>query len=203
MPLFYQQDINETTRLGVWKIEESPEFFMEQVPMHRGITHPHKRIQHLAGRYLLPYLFPGFPMTMIMVADTRKPFLEDESFHFSISHCGDYAAALVSRSSRVGVDVELVTPRIHRVVPKFLHPTERDLVNSDTASVATLLWSVKESVFKWYGLGEVDFSEHIRIGAFNPGEEGLIPVCFCKDGRMDLQAHYRFFGDLSLSWIIG
>ena len=26
MPLFYQQDINETTRLGVWKITEDEEF---------------------------------------------------------------------------------------------------------------------------------------------------------------------------------
>ena len=125
MPLFYQQDINETSRLGVWRITESPDFFLAQVPVHRGITHPHKRIQHLAGRFLLRHLFPDFPMEMIMVADTRKPFLEDESFHFSISHCGDWAAAIVSRVNRVGIDVEMITPRIHRIVPKFLHPSER------------------------------------------------------------------------------
>ena len=202
MPLFYQQDINETTRLGVWKIEESPDFFLEQVPVHRGITHPHKRIQHLAGRYLLRHLFPEFPMEMIMVADTRKPFLEDESFHFSISHCGDYAAALVSRVHRVGVDVELVTERIHRILPKFLHPSELELLSGDIGSVATLLWSVKESVFKWYGLGEVDFSEHIRIGPFSPSAEGLLPVSFRKDGQVELQAHYRQFDKLWLSWII-
>jgi phosphopantetheinyl transferase (holo-ACP synthase) len=202
MPLFYQQDINETTRLGVWKIEESPDFFLEQVPVHRGITHPHKRIQHLAGRYLLRQLFPGFPMEMIMVADTRKPFLEDESFHFSISHCGDYAAALVSRTKRVGVDVEMITPRIHRVLPKFLHPDERERIQFNIEKTATLIWSVKESVFKWYGLGEIDFSEHIRTGSFDMGEMGAVPVLFCKDGRKELEAHYRFFGDLVLSWII-
>jgi phosphopantetheinyl transferase len=203
MPLFYQQDINEDTRLGVWKIEESADFFLSLVPVHRGITHPHKHLQHLAGRYLLRHLFPEFPMEMIRVADTRKPFLPDESFHFSISHCGDWAAALVSRVNRVGIDVEEVTPRIRRIMPKFLHTSERELIQSNIESTATLMWSVKESVFKWYGLGEVDFSEHIRIGAFNPGDEGLDPVCFCKEGRIDLQAHYRFFGDLSLSWVVG
>ena len=77
MPLFYQQDINETTKLGVWKIEEPEDFFLRVVPLQRSITHPHKRLQHLAGRYLLPFLFPDFPHEEIEIADTRKPFLPE------------------------------------------------------------------------------------------------------------------------------
>ena len=65
MPLFYQQDINETTRLGVWQITEDESFFLEKVPLSREITHPHKRLQHLAGRYLLQSLFPDFPYELI------------------------------------------------------------------------------------------------------------------------------------------
>ena len=34
--------------------------------MHkREISHPHKRLQHLAGRYLLPQLFENFPLKLI------------------------------------------------------------------------------------------------------------------------------------------
>ena len=73
MPLFFQQDIDDTTRLAIWKIEEEEAFF--HVPLQREITHPHKRLQHLAGRYLLKYLFPDFPTELIRIADTRKPFL--------------------------------------------------------------------------------------------------------------------------------
>ena len=47
-----------------------------------------KRLQHLAGRYLLYALFDDFPLEEIVIADTRKPFLENEKYHFSISHCG-------------------------------------------------------------------------------------------------------------------
>ena len=75
MPIFFQQPINDTTRLGIWKIEETEEFFKRNVPLHRDVTHPHKRLQHLAGRFLLPYLFPDFPPELIQIADTRKPFL--------------------------------------------------------------------------------------------------------------------------------
>ena len=73
MPIFFQHQINETTRLGIWKIEETEEFFKRNVPQHRDVTHPHKRLQHLAGRFLLQFLFPDFPYELIKIADTRKP----------------------------------------------------------------------------------------------------------------------------------
>ena len=110
MPLFYQQDINATTKLAIWHIEEDEAFFIAKVPLQSNITHPHKRLQHLAGRYLLRFLFPDFPNEEILIATTRKPFLPDEQYHFSISHCGDFAAAIVSKNERVGIDIEIETP---------------------------------------------------------------------------------------------
>src|SRR5580698_3905983 len=101
MPLFYQHTINRSTKLGVWRIEEPEDFFLEKVPLKRNVSHPQKRLQHLAGRYLLPELFPDFPLQEIIIADTRKPFLENEKYHFSISHSGDFAAAIISSKSRV------------------------------------------------------------------------------------------------------
>jgi hypothetical protein len=63
MPIFFQQQVNENTRLGIWKIEETEEFFKGNVPQHRDVTHPHKRLQHLAGRFLLQFLFQTFLTT--------------------------------------------------------------------------------------------------------------------------------------------
>ena len=218
MPLFYQQDINETTRLGVWQITEDESFFMEKVPLSREITHPHKRLQHLAGRYLLQALFPDFPYELIRIADTRKPYLQDEAYHFSISHCGHTAAALVSSTHRVGVDVEEATPRIDRILKKFLHPEELDWLNKQTILAArdiqdddlfsdyllpTLLWSAKESVFKWYGEGQVDFSEHIRLNPFYFGMEGAIPGIFCKNEPFSFSLQYKIMENLCLSWVMG
>jgi phosphopantetheinyl transferase len=218
MPLFYQQDINETTRLGVWQITEEETFFLEKVPLSREITHPHKRLQHLAGRYLLQALFPDFPYELIRIADTRKPYLQDEAYHFSISHCGNTAAALVSSTHRVGVDVEEATPRIERILKKFLHPEELNWLNKHAGLVSkdvqdddlvsayllpTLLWSAKESVFKWYGSGQVDFSEHIRLAPFPFCREGSIPGAFCKNEPSPFSVEYKLFGNLCLSWVMG
>src|SRR5579863_6396915 len=115
MPIFYQHNINEFTRLGIWHITEDEDFFLLRVPLKRDVSHVQKRLQHLAGRFLLTELFPDFPLEEILIADTRKPYLEDEKYHFSISHFGDYAAAMVSRTCRVGVDVEKAAPAIEKI----------------------------------------------------------------------------------------
>ena len=206
MPLFYQQDINETTRLGVWKIEEEEDFFLRSVPLQRNITHPHKRLQHLAGRYLLPFLFPDFPNKEIAIADTRKPFLPNEQYHFSISHCGGYAAALVSSTERVGIDIEQTTQRVEKIKHKFLHPEELLFVQAHPADqqipILTLLWSAKEAMFKWWGRGDVDFSEVLLTQPFLFAAKGIIPA-ICKKGQMNtlLDIHYQMREDLSLAWV--
>ena len=205
MPIFFQHQINETTRLGIWKIEETEEFFKSNVPQHRAVTHPHKRLQHLAGRFLLQYLFPAFPYELIQIADTRKPFLPDERFHFSISHCGDYAAAIVSKDKRVGIDIEIPTEKISKIMYKFLSAKEHELFqliepDKDRIPFATLLWSAKESVFKWYGNGGVDFRKEIQLKKQHEGTE-MINSFFSKNNS-ELNIHYRQFDHLVLAWVL-
>ncbi|HZE83859.1 MAG TPA: 4-phosphopantetheinyl transferase, partial [Puia sp.] len=131
MPLFYQHNINGQTKLGIWHITEPESFFLEKVPLKKDVSHPAKRLQHLAGRYLLPYLFADFPLEEILIADTRKPFLQSEKYHFSVSHAGQFAAAIVSSRNRVGVDIERITTRITAISHKFLHPEEEHFLNED------------------------------------------------------------------------
>lgn len=206
MPLFYQQDINEDARLAVWHIAEQEDFFLSHVPLQRSIVHPHKRLQHLAGRYLLPFLYPDFPHGQIEIADTRRPYLPDEQYHFSISHCSDYAAAIVSSNSRVGIDIEVITPRVDYIKHKFLHADELVFVHShDEAQqipLLTLLWSAKEALFKWWGEGDVDFSEMLRTEPFAFSDAGVIPSTVVKNGEhIPLDVYYEMRDTLTLAWV--
>jgi phosphopantetheinyl transferase len=204
VPVFFQQQINESTRLGVWKIEESEDFFKGNVPVHRDVTNPHKRLQHLAGRFLLPFLYPDFPYNLIEIADTRKPYLPDAEYHFSISHCGDYAAAIVSKDRRVGIDVEIPVFKILNLSDRFLHPQEKLLLQKvpglPRKEFLTMFWSVKEAVFKWYGEGGVDFRRDINI-KFIHSEKGYID-CFFRKINQPLTIYYKQFPNLCLSWIV-
>ena len=187
--------------------------------MQRSITHPHKRLQHLAARYILPMLFADFPLEEILIADTRKPFLPDEKYHFSVSHSGNYAAAIASRDNRVGVDVETITPRIHRIADKFLSEDEKDFFNEDYkmfldqwnlkdkvhTEYLTLMWSAKEAIYKWDGDGGVDFKENIQLLKFagiTHDEEINLPFVFAKNEIISLAVKGKIFDDVALAWVV-
>lgn len=208
MPIYYQQNINDFTQLAVWKIDETESFFTQKVTVQQQVTHPHKRLQHLAGRFLLPYLYPDFPSELIQIADTRKPYLPNEAYHFSISHCGDYAAAIVSSTQRVGVDIEMVTPRVNKIRHKFLHISEMEnwkieaLEEQEKIRTLTLLWSAKEAMFKWWGSGDIDFSDCMQVEAVDLNSTGVLKAFFQKDNfKVTLQLHYRLTNELSLVWV--
>lgn len=220
MPVFFQHDIDTDSRLAVWKIDEDEDFFLRHVPLQRSITHPFKRRQHLAGRYLLQHLFPDFPLSLIKIADTRKPYLEDEAYHFSISHCSNYAAAVVSKTQRVGIDIEVPTPKVEKIKHKFLHEEERrwqsamndgpgasgnsaihHTITQVPNTQLTLLWCAKEAVFKWWSYGAVDFSEMIRLQPFLLRPEGLIQGTFAGETAYPLRLEYKLFDGICLAWV--
>jgi phosphopantetheinyl transferase len=204
MPLVYSKHINSFTKIGVWHITEAENFFLQKVSLQRSITHPHKRLQHLAGRYLLQILFPHFPMAMIEIAETRKPFLADEAFHFSISHCGDYAAAIVSTQNRVGVDIEIPHPKVERIQHKFITEQEQKLLAKiNFENKLTMVWSIKEAMFKWFGIGEVDFKKHMQIEDLKKTLNGYCANCiFCKKEKVVLEVEIISVEGNFLAWVI-
>lgn len=210
MPLFYQHTIDASTKLAIWRIEEQESFFLEKVPIKNEVSHPYKRLQHLAGRYLLPELFDDFPLHEIEIADTRKPFLQDEKYHFSISHCGNYAAAMASAKNRVGVDIEFVTPRMYDIAHKFLNPEEQTFINEwkDIThlhlQLITILWSAKESIYKWYGEGQMDFKRHMYLNGpvvFRSNELIELPFLFDKGNTIPMKITAKIFDPLVLTWV--
>jgi 4'-phosphopantetheinyl transferase EntD len=209
--IFFQHSINASTSIGIWKIEEPESFFLQKVPLKQTVTHPYKRLQHLAGRYLLPALFADFPLEEILIADTRKPFLNDEKYHFSISHCGNYAAAIASTENRVGVDIELVTPRLKLISPKFLAEAEKaylkqwEHLSALHLEMITIIWSSKEAIFKWHGEGNLDFRKDMVINGvmvFQSDGWIKIPFLFKKDRTIPLKVMARPFGGLIAAYVV-
>jgi phosphopantetheinyl transferase len=208
MPLFYNDILNNGTKIGVWNITEPESFFLNKVPLQREITHPHKRLQHLAGRYLLQHLFPDFPYHLIEIADTRRPFLPNEEYHFSISHCGDYAAVIISTDERVGIDIEMIMPKIERIKHKFLSEKELSIAslttdNSQltTESILTGLWSIKESLFKWIGEGGVDFKEHLHINKLEQGDDLIAHCEIDRNFKTELEVKLIYFDKTCLATV--
>jgi phosphopantetheinyl transferase len=209
MPLFYQHNINQHTKLAVWKIAEPEIFFLEKVSLQKEITHMHKRLQHLAGRYLLQILYPRFPVELIEIAESKKPFLPEQNLHFSISHCGDFAAAIISKDKLVGIDVETVCAKIENIKHKFLSAAELEIVATAGQRLSikdyvflTLFLSVKETIFKWDGKGKIDFKKNMTIQNFSfKNDEGFVEARFEHGQPVSLKINFKFFENLCLTWV--
>ncbi len=202
MPLFYQHNINETSQLAVWHITENEDFFLQKIHLQKKIHHPHKWLQHLAGRYLLQLLHPEFPLHLIAIAESNKPLLTDSSWHFSISHCGDFAAAILNKNSSAGIDVELISPKVELIKNKFLTPQELRLPVTVSNTFLTLMWSCKEAVYKWYGKGAVDFKNHIIIkNILVKNNAGVVDCIFIKEAEKKLEIYFQLFEKLCLAWV--
>jgi phosphopantetheinyl transferase len=173
MPVFFQHH-DADFRLMVWSDEEPESFFLEDLPESLGgmfPAHPLKRKQFLAGRFLLTQLVPNFPLQQIRIAEGGRPFLEQGSPYFSISHTSKYIAAIVHEQQAVGIDVEQVSDRVLRVGNKFLSMAEQQLIqvvldnaiNLTQTILYTLAWSVKEASFKALHQTGLDFMRDLPI----------------------------------------
>src|SRR5579875_2020784 len=203
MPLIENIRLEAHARLGIWHITEDEQFFLPHVSLSREITHPHKRLQHIAGRYLLTRLCPSFPVEQIAILPSRKPVVPGHHYFFSIAHSRDYVAALISDRVPVGVDIEHKNPVVERIAPKFLSPDELSWLEERRRLLQlTLCWAAKEAVYKWYGLGGIDFRRDIRLQPFHVGPPGeiiarLIPL------QTELMIRYQIQRSYCVAWTLG
>lgn len=114
----------------------------------------------------------------ILLGPHGKPSLRDFPMKFSLSHCaGLVCCGLWERE--IGVDVERIFPWNPRLAKRICTPEELACLESlsDRDRAFTALWTLKESLMKFYGLG---FSMGFRNAAFTlekgiwqPLEQGL------------------------------
>ena len=210
MPVFFQHQ-EPNTPLILWDALEDESFFREVLPstvLDSMPTHAEKRKQYLSGRFLLQQLDPIFPYEQLRVATGGRPYLADSSAQFSISHAGTYIAAILHPCNKVGVDVEQITDRAHRIREKFLAPVEEEILKSflfspneeDVSHAYTLAWSVKETAFKALHQSGVDFIRDLPIQQIDVVEGGWSIKIGGKGMGMNVAA--RFIDTLCLSWTV-
>jgi len=205
MPLVYQQNINENTKIGVWHIQETEDFFLEKVTEQYKISHSQKRIQHLAGRYLLQEMEAGLSLKNILLTATGKPILPDESYFFSISHCADYAAVIISTKSNVGIDIQHVVSKIENIKQKYLTEVEMELLSKLSISPNeqfTFAWTIKEAMYKYFDDSGVDFKQHLIITSANVENDIWVSkTTFNKNNVQQVAPKSIRFNDFFITWV--
>jgi len=170
MPLYKEWNISHNALAAIWKVEEPESFFKEQTGMDPDIKNEKRRIEHMAGRLLLKHLEKDFPIMTIGKDEHDKPRIENNEYHFSISHSWPYIAAVIDPDNEAGIDIQTWHPHIERIQHKYLSPEEQEMFQDDP-QLLTLAWTAKEAAYKWNGKRGVDFIEHLPITYFGRREE--------------------------------
>ena len=193
---------NADISLGLWEITEEHSFFEQAIPYRAIASNPGQQLQQLASRMVLIVLQPSFPFDQIQLNPAGKPSLPEGMPQFSISHTKGFAAGIISAETPVGIDIESISPRVLKIEKKFLNPHEFVLLatfsEQDRIVFASLFWSIKETVYKCWGNGGVDFSEQIRIQSFDVQDHGTAAIQ-CGQSAAVHTVHYLREGDLWLS----
>lgn len=102
-----------------------------------------------------------------------KPFLTNDSRHISISHSHDKLAIIINENEATGIDIELIRDKVLKIKYKFLSAYELADAN-DNIEKLLIYWAAKETLYKIYGLKEVDFIEHLFVKPFTKHNLGTI-----------------------------
>jgi len=158
-----------TGTIALWHIVETPEILQAKLTIDTFIPFSTvKRNTHwLAARISLQEAV-GNASSKLVKNEDGKPFLTDEDGHISITHSGNMAAAIFNAESSCGIDLEYFDHRISRLGYKFTSDAEFAMFPPGYQTACTcLLWSAKESVFKYTPLPEVSFKEQIQLQAMD------------------------------------
>lgn len=200
MPFFYQQNINETAHLAIWSITEPASFFETDIQLAVPIANEERRVQHLAVRLLFKLMMPETDMSQLVMADNGKPYLLGLPFHFSFSHCKGYAACAVDDKQPVGIDIEIIHPRIAKVAHKFLNEKEKSMLDGlDEAAQLNqmaFLWASKEAMYKQYEQLGIDFAKDFNILELSNGDRGTVKAQILHKGnQVEVLLDYHFGAD--------
>ncbi|QNH63171.1 4'-phosphopantetheinyl transferase superfamily protein [Hymenobacter sediminicola] len=201
MPLHSLSPISSQALLGLWQLTEPIEALWPLLPdlLHYTARFPYGRDetrtrQWLAGRVLAHRLLQeltDIPATLSNDANGRPFFEQLPELGVSLSHSGEWVAAVVARGAAVGTDIELVRPKAQKLAPRFLSEAERADAGSEAVK-HSLYWSAKETLYKLHSRRGLVFKEQIVLDPFGLREAGVLTGhLLLENFRSQHQIHYQ------------
>ncbi|NBW27894.1 MAG: 4'-phosphopantetheinyl transferase superfamily protein [Flavobacteriaceae bacterium] len=195
MPLLKTINFNPTTEILVWNITESLAELSTEVTLNAINQKRHNRMKSelhqrafLSVRKLLQ--LKGYTDFDLEYDQFGKPHLKDGKY-ISISHSHEYATIIIS-DEITGIDIELQREKIIKIAPKFAE-NELDLLdkeNQDYIRKLTVIWGVKESIFKIRNEAGISFKDHIYVQPFDIQDPSGIADLHFQNNSIQFKYHF-------------
>lgn len=183
MPLFQKIVINDDTQALVWKITESFDELFQTVALKdvslarlEGMKSESHQKGFLSVRKLL--MEAGYTDFDLYYDAYGKPYLDDGK-HISISHSHGFSVIVVSNVN-IGADLEIIKEKTLKLAPRYMDVSHlENLSEADQLKKATIIWGVKESVFKIKNEIGISFKDDIFESEFHlNGEKCTVELRF-------------------------
>jgi len=92
-----------------------------------------------------------------------NPYIDIEHY-ISITHSNGLVGVIISNKKEIGIDIEIISPKILRTAHKFITDKELNLFKEvDKIKKTYLNWCCKETLFKIKEHGGFDFKENFKV----------------------------------------
>ena len=207
MPLYKSISVNSQTTVKIWKIEESYDDLFKPLnlkPQSLKRVLGMKSELHQRGFLSVRHLLREFGYTDqdLYYDDNGKPHLNDGK-HISITHSFIFSGVVVS-DKPVGIDIEKQREKIGIIAHKFvdyeynyLKPTDEDYINR-----LTVIWGIKESLYKLFAVPGMLFKEHFLVIPFTMKDNKTIAWIDYKDKKHRYNTAFMEFEGFTCAYVI-
>lgn len=209
MPLYKTITVHSSTKLYVWKIEESePELAksVELTPYCQKRMDCMKSELHRRGFLSIRHLLreEGYVDADLFYDEFGKPHLKNGK-KISITHSNNFTGIIVSDDLEVGIDIEKQRDKILRIAHKFTPIEEyKTIANSDALiRKLTIVWGCKESLYKIYAEPGLSFLHHIDIKDFSMADEKTTGEIIYKGKTSYYDISFLEFEGFTLVYAVG
>ena len=211
MPLYktinFSRSVGTTTQILVWKITESLADLCNEVSLNptnilrfNGMKSELHQRAFLSVRKLLQE--KGYTDFDLQYDEFGKPHLKDGT-HISISHSHEFSTIIIS-DQKVGIDIELQREKIIKIADKFVD-YEFEFLNKQNQEEyirkLTVIWGIKESIFKIRNEIGISFKDHIQAKTFEIKDQSGVATLTFQNETRDFSFHFEEIENFILVYV--
>ena len=208
MPLYktinFSRSVGTTTQILVWKITESLSQLCNEVTLNPTNTirfngmksELHQRAFFSVRKLLQEKNYTDFDLEY---DEFGKPHLKDGKY-ISISHSHEFSTIIIS-DQKAGIDIELQREKIIKIADKFVD-YEFEFLNKQNQEEyirkLTVIWGIKEAIFKIRSEIGISFKNHIQTKAFEMNEKSGIATLTFQNNAREFTFYFEEIEDFTL-----
>lgn len=206
MPLYKTIKSNSQTTVKIWKITESYEDLFRPLDLKQSSLDRvlgMKSELHQRGFLSVRHLLRAFGYTdQDLYYDYHgKPHLKDGKF-ISITHSFTFSGVIVS-DSKVGIDIEKQRDKIAIIAKKFVdyefhYLSEKD---KDYVKKLTIIWGIKESLYKLFATPGMLFREHFLVIPFMLEDKETVAWIDYQNKKYRYNTHFLEFEGFTCAFV--